>query len=1078
MKLKSPRYLFSRSGAFLAIVIFAIAPAHAALWNGPDNGNFGTAANWSDSALPNGVIQINNGTAAVNTQDWSLTDLRVGQLGTSLTNGYIHNGGTITLTGNLALGTAPGTSNFMTINDGAIRGGKIVRFGNTPIGTTPSTNLVTMNGGTLEAATELGIGSQSSSATFNFNGGTITPTAAIYVGYQGGTGVFNQGTGQLTSTGTTLRVGTFGASGTTGGNGTVNLSGSAGFDVGTSTIFFGDGNNGNGTLQMSGNSVFTASGGSSIFFADGSNTRGQLIMADNAQFIATTRRLIIGQFGAGAAASLTISGNALLNVPNIIVGNANNASASNGTIFLNGGTIFTGSIRKGTSTLTPNADQIKLDADGGTLKVKTDAANSNFLQTVYLTLKSGGLKVDTNGNATIFTNNLRGPGGLTKLGDGTLTFNTTNTSYEGNTLVSQGTLLLKGPILSDTAAVTLNSPATGEPAVLNLNYAGTDFIGSLVLDGVTQPTGKSYGAEGSGADIISAHFLGTGILRVTAPSTGRTLTWTGNISNAWDTVTANFIDAGNNPATFAAGDHVVFNNPNATPLEVAITGLLEPDGVTFSGTGNITLLGEAGGIIGTRGIVKNGSGLTTLGGSASAFVGPISVNAGTLKMGDNKAFGASSGITIANGAQVDINGQQPGSIYNYTIFGTGPEGSGLIVNTGAGRFGNAGIKNLTLTADATIGGSGRFDIGEGGVITGNGHTLTKIGTADMSFRGNASGTPIHYIITAGRAWTEGTDNGLGGATGTVTVNAGAFTGTYGARTVVTPVTLLPGAGLANLGAGNSSWSNVTLSGGSFILDSSEAAYTLSLPNPLNGNASLTKIGIGTVLVYKPGYTGNTTVTAGTLGIAEPTLSDTGHVTIAESAFLDLYLAQQDNVASLTLGTTATPADTIWGSPANLMGAPNTTPLLLGAGTLRTLGTSVPANNYSSWASQNGLSGPAGLPGADFDGDGLKNGIEYVLGTLPNASDLTNSPKSILETNHLVFTFRRTAASLQYSPHVQYSADLTTWKIAANGEDAIAISSAPDDDEANIDIVTVRIPRSLGLNGKLFARLRVEIPTSN
>ncbi|QJE97692.1 autotransporter-associated beta strand repeat-containing protein [Luteolibacter luteus] len=99
------------------------------------------------------------------------------------------------------------------------------------------------------------------------------------------------------------------------------------------------------------------------------------------------------------------------------------------------------------------------------------------------------------------------PGGLSKTGPGTLSLENLNT-YSGPTKVLEGTLSLTTPSLSDLAAVEL-SPG----AVLDLNFADVDTVGSFVVNGAPKAQG-TWGAVGSGADHESTQITGTGLLVV------------------------------------------------------------------------------------------------------------------------------------------------------------------------------------------------------------------------------------------------------------------------------------------------------------------------------------------------------------------------------------------------------------------------------------------------------------------------------------------------------------------------------------------------------------------------------------
>ena len=75
----------------------------------------------------------------------------------------------------------------------------------------------------------------------------------------------------------------------------------------------------------------------------------------------------------------------------------------------------------------------------------------------------------------------------------------------------------------------------------------------------------------------------------------------------------------------------------------------------------------------------------------------------------------------------------------------------------------------------------------------------------------------------------------------------------------------------------------------------------------------------------------------------------------------------------------------------------------------------------------------------------------------------------------MIVFRRTDASIADEPAVQYGSALIDWTTAQNGVNGVTIEEANDFHGAGIDRVTVRLPLGLAVDGKLFARLAVEIP---
>jgi hypothetical protein len=139
--------------------------------------------------------------------------------------------------------------------------------------------------------------------------------------------------------------------------------------------------------------------------------------------------------------------------------------------------------------------------------------------------------------------------------------------------------------------------------------------------------------------------------------------------------------------------------------------------------------------------------------------------------------------------------------------------------------------------------------------------------------------------------------------------------------------------------------------------------------------------------------------------------------------------------------------------------------------------------YNDWASANGIPGAGGS--VDSDGDGIANAIEFVLGTDPSgpgSNSNANLPKITTDATYVNIEYRRTDASMSLAaaqqPYVEYGSNLTGWTKTVAGAPAgtpVLINTVNDGAGAGIDLVTVRIPRALAASGKIFARLRADIP---
>ncbi|QJE96901.1 beta strand repeat-containing protein [Luteolibacter luteus] len=1014
--------LVAVSAATLALGGQARAASNS--WIQGQNGNYSDPVNWT------GGVDVPNGPADIATIDGSASVVAIG------------NADNITL---------------LTANIG------VNNAGNKPT--------INQSGGTLTAGSfVLGGAGASRSPIYNLSGGTINATSFAWG--NGSATQFNQTGGILNVTGTgSSNIGNNG-----GAIGTFNLSaGSFNASISSTGSLTIGRDSATGNFNLSGTGEFNATAAGLVFLANGGTGKGNLSVIGNAKFNVPAATLVLGQFGTeGAKATLTIDDNALVTSLITKIGGNNANSDVNGEMNLNGGTIATGSIRRGATNKASSETAIVMNADGGTIKALTHANNSDFLQGIFVNIKDGGLKFDTNDNFVTLTNALTGTGGLQKIGGGTLTLNATS-SYAGNTTVTAGELVVNSAFFSNTSTLTVGADAT-----LSLAHGIEDIVGSLVVGTTTYTTGTVGGFD-SGADVVLPQFSGLGKIRIGTPPVPRNLVWTGAVSNLWTSLFTppddNFVQ-GATPTFFKAYDNVTFDD-TSTVYPVLLSGNVQAGIVTLGGTNPYVIDGLGSGISGGASIVMNNPATVTLGGATSSFSGPVAVNAGVLVMGDNLSFGATSGVTIANGAQVNLNGKAPGSLYTYTIGGTGPGGTGAIVNGGlAIPSSSGGVKNLVLTADASIGNdTNRFDIGGGGTVTGNGHTLTKLGNNDMGFRGNASASPIHIVIAAGNVWAENTANALGGATGTVTIKGGARLGTYGTLEIPTPVTIESGGTLHNQGNGTGTWSGTLALQGDVILDGDGGALVIN--GVVSGTANVSKNGPQEVTLNASalsgglGYDGNTAVTQGKLTLAAAALADNRDVLVESDAILNLSHGTQDTVRSLTLGSVQVAAG-IWGSEAS--SAPNKSALLEGNGTLNVTVGGI-GGSYDTWAASNNVDG---LPSSDdSDGDGLPNGVEFVLGGDPSGPESDSNalrPTLTLDATYINFVFRRSDDSAGYSPFVEYNSDLSmAWTKAQAGVDGVMIDEVNDGFGTGIDQVTVRIPRTLATGAKVFARLRVDIP---
>lgn len=117
------------------------------------------------------------------------------------------------------------------------------------------------------------------------------------------------------------------------------------------------------------------------------------------------------------------------------------------------------------------------------------------------------------------------------------------------------------------------------------------------------------------------------------------------------------------------------------------------------------------------------------------------------------------------------------------------------------------------------------------------------------------------------------------------------------------------------------------------------------------------------------------------------------------------------------------------------------------------------------------------PDADFDKDGLPNGIEFVLGTDPTSAMSTGQLRSEVSGGNLVLTFKRSQASKSYSVRVEHGVNLADWQgvIPIPVSPVVSVPVTVTDNAPDADDVIVTIP--MGGDPKKFARILADIPFS-
>lgn len=464
------------------------------------------------------------------------------------------------------------------------------------------------------------------------------------------------------------------------------------------------------------------------------------------------------------------------------------------------------------------------------------------------------------------------------------------------------------------------------------------------------------------------------------------------------------------------------------------TGTLNVDGGTITTTGNGNMY------VGR----KNGTG------TLNQTAGSISVNL-EFGVGTTQDGQAGSGTYDFSGGSLTAAGN--------IFIGKEAASSGTMTMSGGTMSTSDKLQIGHNQATGTLTHSGGIVNVQNEVYIGNETSATSVGTYTLS--GSAE-------MNAGNEVIVGRDNG----TGTLnldggTVNATKISGGTGSATVnFNGGVLKAKRDEANL-IENLDTANVE--SGGLKIDSN--GFSVATSQFFTGAGGLEKSGAGQLTLSGPNtYAGATTVTAGVLRIEKIGLN--GIVDADANTLVAEFAAQPapGNYAIL---------------PGPLTGAQDFSAAGLGSNQQATFSnasgivtvTGEPDGDpYVAWIDSftpNPLlpDDASKLPTADPDGDGIANLMEYVLaGGNPVVPSLSILPTVASVGDDLVLSYTRNDESETDTTQVgQWTADLTTGVWTDVTPVMVSENGALADD------MTVTVPKSNAVNGKLFLRLKVTMP---
>jgi len=682
------------------------------------------------------------------------------------------------------------------------------------------------------------------------------------------------------------------------------------------------------------------------------------------------------------------------------------------------------------------------------------------------------------------TSDIAGSSGLIKAGLGGLKLNG-NCSFSGATEINGGIVTYAGDLnLVNSTSIVVDGAST------ILRTIDANIKVTIGNDSVPHSFTVQNGAQTTGFTGIT--------LGESAASDGNSITFTGAgtsaqiVTNPAANKNLRVGESGSNN-TLTVSDGATFNFPKGNGTNSQEIGYLagaDSNAMIVTGAGS-SYVTSAPLYVGNAGSANS---LTV---SDGGYVNPQRLAIGTT--GSNNSLlidGAGSLVRVNSGA----NGV-------FTVGLSASSGNTLTIqNGGAGEFQSTSANRL-FAIGATDGSDNNVV-----TLTGSGSSLDlnhtklaislggqEIGATNVVTDSTASGN--HLDIFSGASATLSPVYLLG-VNSAINLGNGTGVSTLTMRTndAVTLVPITPGISLVKAD------SRLNINGGKLVANVDGALVSGAGQVQLNGAAtvstafsgsqigaviagvgSVTKENVGTLrlLTGTNTYSGDTTVSGGTLALdsANPN-NESSTVTIASSgATLELNFGGTDFVQSLVIGTDPPLADGVYEAIGNPGGGIEIAQIT-GTGTL-TVGA--PAGSaYDSWTVSKGLTGAPGSGtdpafDADLNGNGLGNGLEWILGGNPLVSDPSVFPSASADGSGLTITFTREEDSIgETTLSVEFGHQLSSWpKSATIG----ATSSGPDGNGVVVtintavspDAVSVFIPDSNAVGGKLFSRLKATQP---
>lgn len=645
-----------------------------------------------------------------------------------------------------------------------------------------------------------------------------------------------------------------------------------------------------------------------------------------------------------------------------------------GTVDLNGPAVntYTGATTVNAGTLLVDFSNVGATANlissssalafgGGTLQINGNVSAATSQKFASTALNAGGSTLSVAGNVNVLP--AVALGAFSQAAGGNITINGPASSSGSSTPAGQTGSAGNGDttgLQPPTATITTTSgsanqvlQSTGSGSAAYYDYATVGGYDFAAVTGSSPFTITGYSQISSSSSGLGTAGDGSYFLAVTGFDSNN-----GVFQSHFEDVVGNFTASAN--TTSLGGYRYNFNGgltttlagvqsvcavlvtpnvgANNTTIAEGASGALQP-GLRSSNNGGSLVIYQnnvAGflilGVTLSDGKTAGGSWVQTGAGTivysaANTFTGPLYLEGGVSEIGADSGLGAAS-----TGATVNLNGGTILGKANFTLDNSGSKQRGIALGNNGGSL--AAVGGTTMTVDGVIGGSTPLTIGIP-VENANGNVAGQV-------PGTGTGTANASVLATGTVALTGVNTYTGGTIlvgGTMSINnTGLGTGGVGFN----GGTLQWASGTSN----DFSTQVVTINSAGGTLDANGNPVTLANAIGNNGSGALTVQSsvAGGILNLRGSstYTGDTTVSSGTLNANNPSGSATGTntVTVLSGAALGgsgtitgTVTWQSGALGSFEIGTRLTAGVVALNNNSVVVNVPGSTPLQPGTYTL-------------------------------------------------------------------------------------------------------------------------------------------------